>query len=148
MTQQFSVSFLSPTQVGSQVAAFLTPISHPPTPVFFGHPSVLAVVALFGALLIAGCVGCAMFAARLGTVESLATAGTGVMVTGGPILVITLFLTQRIFVPVPSRYGLSLMPLLVSVLARSLRSSWWLVPAAVLAVASLIVTVVALVGAT
>ena len=37
---------------------------------------------------------------------------------------------------------------IVSVLARSLRSSWWLVPAAVLAVASLIVTVVALVGAT
>ena len=147
MTQRFSVSFLSPTQLGSQVVAFLTPISHPPTPTFFNHPSVLAVVSLFSALIVAACIGSVIYMRGVGQLESLALSGAATMLAGGPVLLIAIFLSQRVFIPLPSRYGLSFMPVLGAVVALSLRTRWLLVSAACLALASLVVTTVALAGA-
>lgn len=125
------VESLSLGTIFDQSGALITPIRGPHLPPFLERPDVEAIVQLFNVVLIAAAFGVFLWRVRVGRTEAWAMASGIVMLTGGMALTLANFLTERIFFPIPARYGLGLLPMLSLGLGGALRrpTVLWLVTA-------------------
>ena len=137
---RFRVSSLSLAQILSQSLALLTPLGRLELPAPLHHEAIRVTAGLVNALFLAALGGCLVGASRIGRLEALAIAVTFVMLIGSTGLVLAnYYLNSGIFVGIPGRYGLSLLPLLGLVLADVLRQKTLLWATSVLAAVSLII---------
>jgi hypothetical protein len=109
LNQQYHIDHLSPSQVLQVINYLATPLQQVTvTPFYFPvWPANLAALLVMGAV-----VGAICFHKGLGRLRSMAFASVAVLVLGGPFLVVTVFVLQKVLSEVPVRYGFSLLPML------------------------------------
>jgi hypothetical protein len=122
--KQFVVSSISLQQIGSTFGAFVAPL-----PGAYVPPSTQSVwttdmVYLLSWLLIAGIVAGAIFVARTHEMASLARATLTFAILGGPIVTILNYVTMSQYIPLPPRYGFTLLPAMVVCTADAIRTRW------------------------
>jgi len=129
-----------------QLGSLVTPVGLPYLPAFLRHNAVVAMTHLQDVALVAATVGGAVFLQRGKQAHSLAVAVTLGMVFGGVLLVVATFRFRHSYVPAFPRYGLSMLPAAVAVLAAAARGRWALGALGGLALMSFAVVLYYLVG--
>ena len=102
--------------------AGLSPVQNPPMGPSLDPDTTISLVALYHVLLVGSALS---FAFRRGVSTTLRTMSTVIVVLGialGPLLVLWNFVTQDVYFPPPSRYGLALLPAMTLVLGSALEN--------------------------
>ncbi len=135
--ERFRVPGLTGNDVAGQLLALFTPVTNPYLPGFLASNMVLAIVQLFGLALAGAGVGAFLYAQAPDRRETVALAATAVLLVGGVAFTLAnFFLNSGIFVAIPPRYGLSVLPMLALGLAQALRSRVSIAVTGALAIAS------------
>ncbi len=121
---QFVVSSISPAQIASTFGLFLAPIPGSYVPPTTESVWTMDMANLLSWLLIAGVVAGAIFASRDRAIASLARATLALALVGGPIFVVLNFLSMSQYIPMPPRYGFTLLPAMMVCTAYAIRSRW------------------------
>ncbi len=124
VNQQFVVSSISLPEVASTFGAFLVPLPGAFVPASMHNVWTDDMMSLLSWLLIAGVVGGAIFVARNHVMASLARATLITVLFGGPIFVVLNFVSMSQYIPLPSRYGFTLLPAMVICTADAIRARW------------------------
>jgi hypothetical protein len=103
----------------------LTPLQSPYIPAFLGSSLVTLIVSVFNLALAVAVIGWAWFGRTDGRAYDLAVASLVGMLVGGTFFVVLVFYGAHSYIPVPPRYGLSLLPASVAVLAIAGSSRRW-----------------------
>jgi hypothetical protein len=103
----------------------LTPLQSPYVPTFLGSSLVMLILSLFNLGLAVAVIGWAWFGRTRTRAYHLAVASVVGMVVGGAFFVVLIFYGAHSYIPVPPRYGLSLLPASVAVLALVATSRRW-----------------------
>ena len=135
------VDRLTASNVFLALTSMVTPLAVPYTPRFLQHQAVVLITSVQDLLLIAATLGGSMYLERGTRAHSMAVAVTGAMLFGGPFLVVSTFLVRHSYVPAFPRYGLSLVPVAMAVLAVGARTRPLLVVVGSIAAGSLAVVV-------
>jgi hypothetical protein len=98
-------------------------------------------------LLVGAAIGLAALASRRSSGEALGAAAIVCAVATGPVLTVSNFIFQHAYYPIPPRYGLSVIPAFAVGLGLTAQKSWTRVAVAGFAGVSVVLTLVALVGA-
>jgi hypothetical protein len=139
----FQVDSLQFGRILSQLWALVTPIDVQYVPLFLDSSMVLAVAAIVELVLLGSVIVVVLRVRSLGRAETFGLSGAAVMVAGGVMLVLGNYvLNSQIFVPIPARYGLSLVPFLGAAAGAVLRGRWLLWGGGGLAAFSVIVVAV------
>jgi hypothetical protein len=135
----FQVDSLQVGKVLSQLWALVTPIDVQYVPPFLDSPMVLAVSTLIQLVLVGSVIAIALHVRRIGRAEAFGLGGAVVMLAGGIMLVLGNYvLNSQIFVPIPARYGLSLVPFLAAAVGVILRGKLLLWSGSALAASSVL----------
>jgi hypothetical protein len=121
---QFVVPSISVDQIGSTFGVFLAPIPGSYAPPTLNSVWSINMAELLSWVLIAGIVGAAIFTARTAAIASLARATLLLALFGGPIFVILNFLSMSQYIPMPPRYGFTLLPAMIVCTADAVRARW------------------------
>lgn len=121
MQTLFQVDSLDPVRVLDSVGALLNPLQSAIVAVGSEELSSLG-QRIAGLLIVAGLVATALFGSERGRTRSLAQAGLLTALVAGPALVVISYVAQGVYIPPPPRYAITLVPLMVVVTARSLRT--------------------------
>lgn len=119
--EPFLVEHFPLPRVVEQVTATFTPLRSTYVPQILSPPGQLVLVQLLEMLLVGALVGCLAWGAAGSAARRLAGATTVGMVSAGPLLAAAGALSG-LFIPIPSRYGLAMVPFGFAILATSLRS--------------------------
>jgi hypothetical protein len=110
--ERFHVSSLTLDQVAGQLTALITPVEGAYTSFFLNNGVTLALVGVLDLLIILACFGPFFHVSQWTRVQTIAAATGITMLVGGVAFVLgNYFLNANIFVGIPPRYGLSLLPL-------------------------------------
>jgi hypothetical protein len=140
METHFHADHLTVAGVLSQVTTFLSPLDHPELAPFMMRPLVLVIIPLTSITLMAATIGSVLASRRFDRTAVLAIATAGLLLIGPPLLVVATFVTEHQYFPLPSRYGLSLVPLMGAITAATLRNRLAVAASWVIALASVIVS--------
>ena len=124
VNQQFVVSSISLQQIASTFGVFLAPVPGAYVPSALQNVWTDDMVNVLSWLLIAGVVCAAVFSARTQAIASLARATLLLALLGGPIFVVLNFLSMSQYIPMPTRYGFTLLPPMVVCTADAIRARW------------------------
>lgn len=124
VNKQFVVSSISLQEVASTLGVFLAPVPGAYVPASTQNVWTADAVSVLSWLLIAGVVGGALFVARTRAIAALARATLVAALFGGPIFVVLNFLTMSQYIPMPTRYGFTLLPAMVVCTADAVRARW------------------------
>jgi hypothetical protein len=138
---QFVVHSISVGQIGSTFGVFLAPVPGAYVPTALESVWTINMANLLSWLLITGMIAAAIFTARSAAMASLARATLLLAVLGGPIFVILNFLSMSQYIPMPPRYGFTLLPAMIVCTADAVRARW--VGVSILAIGLLSVAFVA-----
>lgn len=145
---RFQVDSLSGSDVAGQLFALVTPINNPWLPSFFNNVAVTSIVRLLNLVLIVATFGAVVTVRSLGRSETIALSGAAILLVGGMGLTLSnYYLNSGIFVEIPARYGISLLPFLFVALAAILRWGLTVFIVGVLAAASGVTAVSGLLSA-
>jgi hypothetical protein len=122
MDIRFHADHLTVGGVLSQVTTFLSPLDRPELAPFMVHPLVLAIIPLTSITLLAATVGSMLTSRRFERTDFLAIGTTGLLLFGPVLLIVAIFVTQHEFILLPTRYGLSLLPLMAAITSTALRN--------------------------
>jgi hypothetical protein len=117
MATQFLVPKIGLGEVLSNVFSVLTPVQNGYTPAILQRPGIALMMALLNVLLIAALAGAAWFGVGRAGVSQLGLSTLAGMALAGPVFVVLLYVSTSSYVPIPSRYGLCLLPPAAAVLA-------------------------------
>lgn len=135
------VDHLTASNIFLGLGSLVSPLSVPYVPGFLQHEAVNLITTLQNLLLVGATVGGAAYLERGSRARAMAIAVTGAMLLGGPFLVISTFLVRHSFVPAFPRYGLSLVPVAMAVLAVAARTRLALAAVTLVAGSSLAVMI-------
>ena len=121
---QFVVSSITLQQIASTFGAFVAPLPGAYVPPSTESVWTMDMVYLLSWLLIAGIVAGAIFIARTHEMASLARATLTLAILGGPIVTILNYVTMSQYIPLPPRYGFTLLPAMVVCTADAIRTRW------------------------
>lgn len=124
VNKQFVVSSISLQEIASTFGVFLAPVPGAYIPASTQNVWTTDAVSVLSWLLIAGVVGGALFVARTRALAALARATLIAALFGGPIFVVLNFLTMSQYIPMPTRYGFTLLPGMVVCTADAVRARW------------------------
>ena len=124
VNQQFVVSSITLQQIASTFGVFLAPVPGAYIPSAMQNVWTVDMSNVLSWLLIAGVVGAALFRARTQAIASLARATLLLALLGGPIFVVLNYLSMSQYVPMPTRYGFTLLPAMVVCTADAIRARW------------------------
>jgi len=145
---RFQVDSLSGTDVAGQFFALVTPISNPWLPSFFNNVAVTSIVRLLNLVLVVATFGAIVSTRSLGRSETIALSGAAILLVGGMGLTLSnYYLNSGIFVEIPARYGISLLPFLFVALAAMLRWGLTVFIGGVLAAAAVVTALSGLLSA-
>ncbi len=117
MDERFHVAGLTWGQVSSNATATLTAVKGAYTPAFLSTSTVSLLAVALDLLLIAAVAGAAWFGSGRRPADDVARGTLGGMLLGGPGFVLLVYVGAHAYVPIPPRYGLSLLPAAVAILA-------------------------------
>ena len=117
MDAQFSVDGIGAADLMNNVLAVVSPIQGPYVPSVLQNNLVTFMIPLLNLLIISALVGAAWFAGSSDRVGRLAISTLLAMLAAGPFFVILVYVFASDYIPIPARYGLSLMPAATAVLA-------------------------------
>jgi len=121
MNRRFHVESLQADNILDSSRAMFPPVAFPATPPPLRTPFTSAVADVTNWLLIGGLLSAVFYARRGGRLEAAAVAALVVLLVSGPLLVVTTFVFSSTYFPVPARYGLGVVPVLILLLATALR---------------------------
>jgi hypothetical protein len=124
VSKQFVVSSISLQEIASTFGVFLAPLPGAFIPTSTQNVWISDAVSVLSWLLIAGVVGGALFTAHSHAIAALARATLIAALFGGPIFVVLNFLTTSQYIPIPTRYGFTLLPAMVVCAADAFRARW------------------------
>jgi hypothetical protein len=124
VNQQFVVSSITLQQIASTFGVFLAPVPGAYIPASMQNVWTIDMSNVLSWLLIAGVVGAALFRARTQAIASLARATLLLALLGGPIFVVLNFVSMSQYIPMPTRYGFTLLPPMVVCTADAIRTRW------------------------
>jgi len=124
VNQQFIVHSISLDQIASTFGIFLAPVPGAYVPPSTENVWTIDMANLLSWLLLAGIVAAAIFNARNHAIASLARATLILAVLGGPIFVILNYLSMHQYIPMPPRYGFTLLPAMIVCTADAIRTRW------------------------
>jgi len=124
VNEQFIVHSISLEQIASTFGLFLAPIPGSYIPVTTQNVWTVDMTNVLSWLLLAGVVAAAIFTARTVAIASLARATLLFALFGGPIFVILNYLSMSQYIPMPPRYGFTLLPAMVVCTADAIRTRW------------------------
>ena len=141
MSARFLVDGLTLDNVVAHVGAFISPLADPYVPQPMLGTITVALLALTTALLVAGFVSSAL----LGPTDDvhqrcLGLAVGAVALLGAPFLVLVNYVGQGQYIAIPSRYALTVVPVMAVLLALGLRHRWTAVVVLVLGAGSAVLT--------
>lgn len=119
LSPSFSVS-----DVLSALTVYVPPIQPPYVPPPLRGPWVHAIAQVGMGLLAAGMVAPALFSWAEKRLRSLALATLVVAILGGPLVALFYFVSLHQVIPVPTRYGMALLPTVLALTAVALRPRW------------------------
>jgi hypothetical protein len=114
---RFIVHSLAPSQVLGNLVALAPPTQNAYLAPGLRTALVMALVAIGGYLVLGGVGAVALSRSGQPLVDRLGIATLTGMLTGGPVLVVMTYVLASVYVPIPSRYGLVLLPPAIAVLA-------------------------------
>lgn len=114
---RFNVDHLDPGTLVANLLALLPPTQNPYLTPELRTVTLTALVGVVGYLLMGGAAAAALAGAGSRLTDVLGTAFLASMLLGGPVLVILTYVTAGSYFPIPSRYGLPLLPSAIAVLA-------------------------------
>lgn len=144
MSRRFAVDSLTASDLVLDAGRFLTPLANPYTPPPLEGATTSAALLLTSVLLAAGLVASSVFDDHRGPTRFLGTAVAVVGLLGPPFLVVLIFVTQGLYFAIPDRYGLTLVPMMVVLLALRLTRRWSALAVAGLGVAAVVAACVEL----
>jgi hypothetical protein len=124
VNMQFVVSSISASQIASTFGVFVAPIPGAYIPASTQDVWTVDMVDLLSWLLVAGVVAGSFFLVRDRAIASLARATLLLAVLGGPIFVVLNFLSMSQYIPMPTRYGFTILPAMVICTAYAIRARW------------------------
>ncbi len=127
MAARFTVDRFDARHTIRQASAFVTPIHAPHVPVKF-QAAVweMMTVWFFNVLLIGALVGRVLFKVGDSAMQAMSAATLTVMVVGGPLTAIMIYVLGSQQIIIPARYGLALLPFIVAATAGIVTGSrWW-----------------------
>ncbi len=122
MVEQFHVDSLSFDMVFTQTMVAVPPTRIPYLPAMFGSGAIAVWILLVGWMLLAGPVVAVLSPDRDVEGARLATLCMAGMILIGPAMVLINFVQLKMYVPIPPRYALVLVPAMFAVAAPHLRS--------------------------
>jgi hypothetical protein len=122
MVRQFHAESLSFDMVFTQSMVAVPPTRIPYLPAMFGSGAIAVWILLVGWMLLAGPVVAVLSADRDVDRARLATLCMAGTILIGPAMVLANFVQLKMYVPIPPRYGLVLVPAMFAVAAPHLRS--------------------------
>lgn len=147
MSQRFAVDRITPSHIIGQLGAGISPLQAPYIPAVLRTSYVVTAVGVVDAALLAGAVIGAVFGAIGDRRRSIGLAALGSMVVVGPLFVLVNFVFAGAFVQVPSRYGLSIVPMGLAAASVALDRRPLLIAVSCYAVWLVIITVIPLASA-
>ena len=117
MDQRFHVAALTWGQLSGNATATLTAVKGAYTPAVLATPTVSLLAVALDLLLIVALAGAAWFGTGRRSADDVARGTLAAMLLGGPGFVLLVYVGAHAYVPIPSRYGLSLLPAAAAVLA-------------------------------
>lgn len=123
MVERFQAEALSTDHVVSELDALVTPVRNVLPPRDLRSGATVAATDLLHWLLLGGAFAAAVAGESTRT-RSLGGASLAAMVLAGPTLVVVNYVLLGIYVVIPQRYGLSLLPALLAGLAVMTRRRW------------------------
>jgi hypothetical protein len=120
--QRFAVDEIELGAIIGELGSVVSPVNNPYVPPVFGGPLAWAFVTLANWLLIGSAVAVAATSAKGSPRAALGGAAFWAMVVAGPAFVIVNFAFLGAFFPIPARYGLSMLPALMTCVGVLLQS--------------------------
>ena len=118
---QLAATDLTSQHVLTAIPALFTPLRDPYLPPFLDAPSIRAVVMLADLALVGLVIAAAVMSPRRSREGSLAASVLVTCLLAGPMLVLYNYETSSVYFPIPSRYGLSVVPVIAALASSSLR---------------------------
>ena len=123
---RFGVPKIGWNELGANLYALVTPVANTYIPAVLGTTLAVGLMTvLLNLLLLTSNLGVAWFGGASGRVQDLAIALTIGMFTGGVFFVLLIYYGANAYIAIPSRYGLSLLPGAVGVLAWAASRRRW-----------------------
>jgi hypothetical protein len=146
-TVWYHVKSLSVHDVTSQLSSMVLPIDKSFSPILLPHLDVQLALQALDILIFVGSLSWFVLVRRSNALALWGVSAYVGLVVGAVFLVVSSYVTTHDFIPLPSRYGLGVLPLLAAVTATALRNRAALSIAALVGLASLAATLQALVSA-
>ena len=113
MAQRFHSDSLVPGDIIGQVTALLSPTSPPYVPQFIATSTTFTFITLTSTILAAACFGHIMWRTGRDRIGATAYAAGGSLLVSGLVMALANQFLFHLFIPLPSRYGLVLLPFLL-----------------------------------